>query len=107
VNTLKELANKAMEMSLHWFPEVADSLQHHTLGLAGEVGEFANLVKKIDRGDTTVEEIREQLGEEAIDVLIYLLNIFAVLEIDPDMVLYNKNNANWDRFGTVSAELRG
>ncbi len=42
----------------------------------GELGEAANLVKKIERGDMTLEEARAALAEELADVLIYL-DIFA------------------------------
>ncbi len=38
----------------------------------GELGEAANIIKKIDRGDLTVEEARPSIGREFADVLIYL-----------------------------------
>ncbi len=39
----------------------------------GELGEAANLIKKIERGDYTLDEKREELGEELADVLCYLV----------------------------------
>lgn len=38
----------------------------------GELGEAANLIKKIERGDYTLDEKRRELGKELADVLIYL-----------------------------------
>ena len=113
--TLAELAAQQHKQSWRWFPNIAGDLKHHVLGLAGEVGEVANLVKKWDRGDfelgdsiqverpyeTQFDEqtYREVIGEEVIDVLIYVLNICAVLGIDPDEILEMKNELNESRFG--------
>lgn len=38
----------------------------------GELGELANLIKKIERGDCTLEERRGDVGRELADVLTYL-----------------------------------
>lgn len=38
----------------------------------GELGEAANIIKKIERGDFTLEEKREDLAKEFADVLTYL-----------------------------------
>lgn len=38
----------------------------------GELGEAANLIKKIERGDFTLEQKREELAKEFADVLTYL-----------------------------------
>lgn len=38
----------------------------------GELGEAANLIKKIERGDKTLDEAREDLAKELADVLTYL-----------------------------------
>lgn len=40
--------------------------------VCGELGEAANLIKKIERGDFTLDEKREELGDELCDVLTYL-----------------------------------
>ncbi|UMO76030.1 MazG nucleotide pyrophosphohydrolase [Planktothrix phage Pra-JY27] len=40
--------------------------------LTGEVGEAANLIKKIERGDLTLAEARDDLGRELADILTYL-----------------------------------
>jgi NTP pyrophosphatase (non-canonical NTP hydrolase) len=55
------------------------SLSDWMTAVAGEVGEAANVVKKLNRvrdgipGNTETEaELREQLGEEIADAVIYL-----------------------------------
>lgn len=40
--------------------------------VCGELGEAANLIKKIERGDFTLEEKREELGKEFADIVTYL-----------------------------------
>lgn len=40
--------------------------------LAGEVGEAANLIKKIERGDLDLDEAREALADELCDIVTYL-----------------------------------
>lgn len=38
----------------------------------GELGEAANIIKKVERGDFTLEEARERLADEFADVVTYL-----------------------------------
>ncbi len=40
--------------------------------VVGELGELANIMKKVDRGDFTLEEAFEDLSDEVADVQIYL-----------------------------------
>lgn len=68
------LMQQCKEDSEKWFPE-AQSLTLQTLCLAGEVGEIANIVKKVERGTLRMEDAMETLPEEVVDVLIYLLNL--------------------------------
>lgn len=48
------------------------SLGEWICALTGEVGEAANIVKKIRRGDVTLDEVREDLASELADIQIYL-----------------------------------
>jgi len=73
-------------------------LEHLVVCLAGEVGEFANIVKKISRGDFTVSESKEQISSELADILIYLLKIFAQLQIDPERSFLKKSKLNEKKF---------
>lgn len=56
------------------YPRRLENLEYPTLGLAGEAGEVANIVKKIqrDHGGQINEEIRAKLKDELGDVLWYI-----------------------------------
>lgn len=99
---LKDLVLQCKLDSQRWFPDTWNddtSLLYQAVALAGEVGELCNLVKKVQRGTLSLEEARAELGEEAIDVLIYLCNIFALLEVDPVKIYAIKRRRNEARFG--------
>lgn len=109
---LDDLTQQCVEDSKRWFPEVCpkptDSsrqtvlhLTHHTLAMFGEVGEFANLLKKIERGSLNLDDwdVHNDLAEELTDVFIYLLNIAGILNVDL-LAEYNRKRAlNEARFG--------
>ena len=48
------------------------SLSQWSNAVCGELGETANLIKKIERGDFTLDEARASLADELCDVLTYL-----------------------------------
>lgn len=56
------------------YPRRMNNLEYPTLGLAGEAGEVANIVKKIqrDHGGVLNDEIRSKLKDELGDVLWYI-----------------------------------
>ena len=56
------------------YPRRMSNLEYPTLGLAGEAGEVANIVKKIqrDHGGVLTDEIRGKLKDELGDVLWYI-----------------------------------
>lgn len=57
----------------HSKPDGSDwSLSDWSNAVAGEVGEAANIIKKIRRGDFTLDEVRHELAEELADILTYL-----------------------------------
>ena len=59
-----------------------------TLGLTGEAGEFANKVKKIVRGDKTLDQARTDLVSELGDCLWYLSEAAKNLNINLADVAY-------------------
>lgn len=99
-NLLVSLRDQCVRDSNIWFPGEVQTLSHHTLALCGEVGELANLVKKIDRGslDSNSAIVQHDLQSESADVLIYLLNIFGLLDIDPLKAYIEKRTFNDKRF---------
>lgn len=69
---LPQFKNKHGEPA-HSQPDGSDwSLGEWSNAVMGELGEAANLLKKIQRGDTTLHEARADLGDEFADVVIYL-----------------------------------
>lgn len=56
------------------YPRRMENLEYPTLGLAGEAGEVANIVKKIqrDHGGVINDETRLKLKDELGDVLWYI-----------------------------------
>jgi NTP pyrophosphatase (non-canonical NTP hydrolase) len=95
------LARECMADSERWFPGQAHDLPFLTLALAGEVGELANVVKKIVRGSLSPTDaaVKRQLDMEATDAFIYLMNIFALLDVDPQLCYNNVRQLNEARFG--------
>ena len=56
------------------YPRRMSNLEYPTLGLTGEAGEVANIVKKIQRDHEGVltDEVRDKLRDELGDVLWYI-----------------------------------
>ncbi len=52
--------------------DLKDALPYLTMGLIGETGEIADLVKKVFRGTYTIDEARDRILEESGDVVWYL-----------------------------------
>lgn len=68
----EEYQSEASKTAL--YPRRLSNLEYPTLGLAGEAGEVANIVKKIqrDHGGEITGEIRAKLQDELGDVLWYI-----------------------------------
>lgn len=57
----------------HSEPDGSDwALSTWSNAVLGELGEAANLIKKVERGDISLEEARPALAKEFADVLTYL-----------------------------------
>lgn len=105
---LEQLERQALDDSERWFGDVAvvKSLAHHVLALCGEVGELANIVKKIDRGSLNPRDAQVQykLMMETTDVFVYLLNIAGLLGIDLEKSNQHVRGLNEKRFMAERAE---
>lgn len=66
----------------------------------GELGEAANIIKKIERGDMSLDQARESLGKEFADVVIYLDILSMKIGIDLGEAVRNKFNEVSDRIGS-------
>jgi NTP pyrophosphatase (non-canonical NTP hydrolase) len=78
------------------------------VGLFGEIGEFSNIVKKIniklDRPNEyqlVIAEAESHLNEELIDSLIYIIRIGAILNIDLEAELLKKIHLNESRYAQL------
>lgn len=77
------------------------------VGLLGEVGEFANIVKKInikiekhEHYELDIKQAESNLKEELADSLIYIIRIANILEIDLTAEAINKIEKNKIKYGT-------
>lgn len=52
------------------------------MAVTGELGELANVLKKVRRGDMTMSEARNQISDELADVQIYLDLLAHRLNVD-------------------------
>jgi NTP pyrophosphatase (non-canonical NTP hydrolase) len=72
IMNFEEYQSEAKQTAL--YPKRLNNLEYPTLGLAGEAGEVANVVKKIQRdfGGEITDEVRTKLKDELGDVLWYI-----------------------------------
>ncbi len=69
------------------------------MAMTGEVGELGNLLKKVERGDFTLEAVHDEVGREIADVVIYLDLLAARLEHDLGACVRAKWNEVSERVG--------
>jgi NTP pyrophosphatase (non-canonical NTP hydrolase) len=83
----------------HSQPDGADwALSTWCNAVLGELGEAANLIKKIERGDITLDEAREALGKELADTVTYLDILAFRAGVD-------LGQATMDKFNEVSVRV--
>lgn len=101
---LNEIVEQCHEDSKEWFPNKVKDLGYFTVCLAGEVGEFANLIKKAMRGthDLSDDEFFIDVAFELTDVLIYVAIIAGALNLDLEELYTIKREVNSERFGKTS-----
>jgi len=68
--------------------------------LVGEVGEAANILKKVRRGDKPLSVVRPELAKELADVQIYLVQLSRAVGVDLEAAIVAK-------FDEVSARIGG
>ncbi|MBB5341450.1 MazG nucleotide pyrophosphohydrolase domain-containing protein [Tunturiibacter gelidoferens] len=78
-------------------------LEHLLVCLVGEVGECANLVKKVVRGDLSYAAVRDDLGGELADTFIYLIKVCSQTGIDLEREFLKKLEFNRKRFKKYEA----
>ena len=78
--------------------ENMEMLEFLLLCLIGEIGETANLVKKVIRGDFELIKIKPELSEEIADLFIYILKLSYQLDFDLEKQVLLKMEKNKKRF---------
>lgn len=77
----------------HSQPDGSDwSLAEWCNAVTGELGEAANLIKKVQRGDYTLEESRQDLADEFADIVTYLDILAMRAGVDLGEAVKNKFN---------------
>jgi NTP pyrophosphatase (non-canonical NTP hydrolase) len=98
---LYEIQQQMKEDSDRWFgPGTSENMTLMVLGICGESGEVADIVKKVMRGSLTIEEATPKLKEEMIDVFHYWLMVAGMLGMDIGMEYEKKRIVNEARFAT-------
>lgn len=105
VGRLQYLSQQCVADSERWFGDAVQwktlpGVIHHALALAGEVGEFCNIIKKIDRKSLSMKDpvVRNNLAMELTDCLVYLLNLAGLLGVDLDRTFEIVRGKNESRF---------
>lgn len=73
---------------------------HWMQATVGELGELANLLKKVDRGDFALDEVRAEIAREFADVQTYLDIMAMKLDIDLGQATVDKFNEISNRIGS-------
>jgi NTP pyrophosphatase (non-canonical NTP hydrolase) len=74
------------------------TLAHWMQATVGELGELANIMKKVDRGDLTLDAARESMAKEFADVQTYL-------DIMADKAGVDLGDATINKFNEVSQRI--
>lgn len=97
---LPEFKNKHGQLA-HSKPDGSDwSPAQWLQAVLGELGEYANVRKKFERGDLSIEEFHKQASKELADVQIYLDILAMQLKIDLGQATTDKFNEVSERVGS-------
>lgn len=104
---LQEVAAQCLMDSDRWFPgQLTRDLNFLALCMSGEAGEVNNKVKKVWRGSATLEEMRDDIIGEVVDVFTYMMNIVGVLKFDLYEEYLKKREFNELRWGPGARVLK-
>lgn len=97
-NQFDETHKSNFEWSQKISEDNIDMIKFLTIALSGEVGELSNLIKKIIRGDSSIEDVKDQIQEELADIFIYTVKFCNQMSIDLEAVFLDKHEKNKQRF---------
>ena len=109
IKEFKKLQKEFEDKYIGHFSDNPDDLLFFATALAGELGEFANLVKKYYRQEklntkVTTDDKRDykpEMKEEIIDIFTYLLIVANILDIDIEKEYLAKLEKNKQRFQKI------
>jgi len=78
--------------------ENMDVLKFLMISLTGEVGEMAGIIKKILRGDFSLNSSLPAISEECADIFAYLMKLCNQMNIDLEQAFLRKLEKNRSRF---------
>lgn len=108
---LRELAELCIDDSERWFGDTGTtrSAAYMALAMAGEVGEFCNVVKKVERGSLDIRDPRTRimLASELTDVFVYMLNLAGLLGVDLEKSFAGVRAHNEQRFSEGRVKRNG
>jgi len=93
-NVLRLASSKYKLCEQNWQPA------HWMNALTGEVGECANIIKKVDRGDYTLESALPNIARELADIQCYLDILAFKLGIDLGAATVSKFDEVSERIGS-------
>lgn len=88
--TFKEFQRRNAERSRSAFPSQCMTPEFLAVGIAGEAGEMCNIVKKVMRGDFTLQSHREEVLDEIADIMTYCDLFMSLMGEDTDHRLQTK-----------------
>jgi len=97
-NTLRSANEQRIKASKYEKCEREWTPAHWLQATVGELGELANLMKKVDRGDLSLDEARAAIAKEFADVQTYLDIMAMKLGVD-------LGEATKDKFNEVSRRI--
>jgi len=75
------IPNQCLEDGAKWFPD-AQTPMDMALGLCGEAGEVAEVIKKLRRKSISFPEAQEMIKGELADVFTYLMALCGMYEVN-------------------------
>lgn len=100
MDVLKQLKKGNQDRQKDW--NTNWSLPEWGNALSGETGELCNVIKKIHRGDFSLEEANEKelIADEAADIVTYLDLLCQKAGIDLGTAIVNKFNKVSEKIGS-------
>lgn len=109
MDSLKESRDQMLADSRFWFdPTLIDNAPYMALALCGEVGEVANILKKMMRGDVPADDVdaHNAIAWEIVDCFIYLQLLAAACKVDIGKAYDSKRQFNVERWGDPDKTLK-